>query len=168
MALVQRASEQELESARWDAWVHIGRVLEDADFRQRAFPREFALDLREIFEEYGDMRHLVGSPALRPLVTLMVATSLHDRHSQNRTTRSVYLLAIAIRRLLKRPQHLPRKRDALLTTVFAFHPKYTQDPRIIGAFRRQMKVLRQDPNAEARIRARKNEPLRENRNEPDL
>jgi hypothetical protein len=166
-SLVRQATEEELKTARWNAWVGIGLAIDEADSRRRVFPSTFAIDVQRLLREYGSNRHLLGAPALQPLMVLSAATGLHDSHSQTRSTRSLYLLALAVRRLLTKPQRLARKRDALLLAVFTFHPKYAQDPKIIADFQRQMKLLRMDPSAQARIRARVNEPLRERRDDDD-
>jgi hypothetical protein len=163
--LVRRATEEELKTARWHAWVDVGIVMDEADSGRRVFPSTFSIDVRQLLGEYGDTRHLLGAPALQPLMVLIAATSLHDGRSQTRSTRNLYLMALAIRRLLAKPQRLAHKRDALLLAVFAFHPKYSQDPKIIAEFQRQMKVLRLDPSAEARMRALMNGPLLEGRDE---
>jgi hypothetical protein len=143
--LLRHASPQELEAARFSASTGVLFLLDDFSVMPLRGERHGPFDVGALLAQYRHSpRHLIGSPPLFPLGALLIASSLHDHSSKQRVTFNLNLLGIAMKHLLQRPDELVRKRDAVLTLLFAFDPRYEPDPRATEALKRHMKELRKD------------------------
>jgi hypothetical protein len=135
--LLRRASSQELEASRSSAGTDVFLLLDDFSVRPLRGERHGPFDIQALLAQYRHSpRHLIGSPPLFPLVALLIASSLHDHSSEQRVTFNLSLLGIAMKHLLQRPDELVRKRDAMLTLLFAFDPKREVDPRVLEMMKR--------------------------------
>jgi hypothetical protein len=82
-------------------------------------------DLRAMLEPFrGNIRHLIASPLLAPITSLLTAMRLYEADHKVAVEVSIDPIARSITRLLRDPDTRREKRDALLLLLIALRPTW--------------------------------------------
>ncbi len=85
--------------------------------------RDRRLDLPRLVAPFkSDYRHLFAAPALFPLTAYLIAAHVYATSDRQRLSFDLGLIALALDRLLKKPDEKRPKCDALLTVLCAVEP----------------------------------------------